>query len=372
MRILRPLILFRLCRIFSERIGHFIPDSAEHLARRNYKSQRTIDLYFFGMISNHQWAKMVQRSKLFVLGPWLHYLYRWNQLIPGGQVHQMKSSKTNSRDIENLFGTFDVALKFSEEENSTSLAWLKERGWKYGEPFVCLIVRDSKYLSNFQLIEGNYDYHNYRNSEINTYIAAVRWLNSRDVWVIRMGKEMLKPMEISSEKFIDYAFDPQKSDLLDIWLFANSAGIITTGTGPDGLAAIYRKPTLCINVLPLIDIWSWSNVICVPKNLFWKENGRELSLTQLLAGDWWHSHDFESRGIHIEDLSDMEILHSVKEFWQRIEKSYVDSQSNQDLQYLFRQKLMNSPLFNRYHKILNPCCRVGAYWISTKQNEFFT
>jgi hypothetical protein len=87
LRLLRPFLLIRICRIFSERIGHFTADIAEHLARQNFKDERTLDIFYFGAVANTQWERMARRSSLKIVGPWISYVAKWNRLIPGGDSH---------------------------------------------------------------------------------------------------------------------------------------------------------------------------------------------------------------------------------------------------------------------------------------------
>ena len=56
-----------------------------------------------------------------------------------------------------------------------------------------------------------------------------------------MGKIAENPIEIDNKRVVDFPFDKDKSDLIDTWLFTNSNGCISTGTGPDLLTGIYGK-----------------------------------------------------------------------------------------------------------------------------------
>ena len=141
-RVMRPFIFIRIGRLFSGRIGHFVPDAAEHSVRKSLQVQRTYDFYyFFGGICNNQWAKMVRRN-LRIKGGWLKYIWHWNNFIPGGAKHNLPQSFTNSRDPQGLLTKIDVSYDFLPEENKISREWLKSKGWKEGEPFICLQVRD--------------------------------------------------------------------------------------------------------------------------------------------------------------------------------------------------------------------------------------
>ena len=368
-RVIRPLVLIRICKIFSERIGHFTADIAEHLARQNFKQFHTLDFFYFGTVSNKQWEKMARRSSLSIVAPWFRYLDRWNQLIPGGSAHVLKSSLTQSRDTEGLFERFNATIPFLPEENELALKWLTSKGWTFGEPFICLLVRDSKFLEAFRTSSADANYHDYRDSDIRTYLTAMGWLSSQGVWVLRMGKSMAHPLQSISDRIIDYAFDAQKSDLLDIWLFANCSGVISTATGLDQLAMIYRKPQLYVNAMPLGSIHTWSRMIWVPKNLRWGKSKQPLSISQYLEHSYYQLNEYASAGIEIIDLSSDEILMVVKEFWWKICGSWDPTEVDAEKQKRFWEIFKSWAQYDKMHGVHHPNAVVGNDWLLPIDDE---
>lgn len=368
-RVIRPLVLIRICKIFSERIGHFTADIAEHLARQNSKRFHTLDLYYFGTASNTQWEKMACRSSLIIVAPWFRYLDRWNQVIPGGSAHVLKSSLTQSRDTEGLFERFNATIPFLPEENELALKWLTSKGWTFGEPFICLLVRDPKFLEAFRTSSADANYHDYRDSDIRTYLPAMEWLSSQGVWVLRMGKSMAHPLQLNSHRILDYAFDAQKSDLLDIWLFANSTGVISTATGLDQLAMIYRKPQLYVNAMPLGSIHTWSRMIWVPKNLRWGKSKQPLSISQYLEHSYYQLNEYAEAGIEIIDLSSDEILMVVKEFWWKICGSWGPTAVDTEKQKRFWEIFKSWVRYDKMHGVHHPSAVVGNDWLLSIDDE---
>jgi putative glycosyltransferase (TIGR04372 family) len=370
MRAIRPLVIIRICGIRSDRIGHFVADVAEHIGRENIKPARTLNYYFLkGPISNIQWELMVKRSSLRVLGDWLRYLDGWNRIIPGGGLHTMSSSLTDSRDLEGLFHKFDCTIPFLPTESANCEAWLETKGWTKGEPFIVLLVRDSEYLKNNH---SNYDwnYHSYRNSDFRTYLLAMEWLASHGVWVLRMGKSMALPLQSNSHKIVDYAFDSGKSDLLDIWLFSNSSGIISTASGLDQLGGIYRKPILFLNAMPLFDIASFFNMTWIPKRLRWRGTNQDLTLNEVLENSYYDSGQYIEKGIEIIDLSEQEILSSVIEFWQQEFLGRVPTSNEVELNKSFWQTFETSPAFRNNHGWRHPKAKISSNWLMSMGEEF--
>jgi len=370
-RAIRPIVKIQICRINSERIGHFVSDIAEQIGREKSRNPRTLRFFYFGDISNVQWEKMAKRSILKVFGPWLKYIDQWNRLIPGCEDHLMLSSNSGSRDMEGLFQKFDCSLPFTKSEVESCKSWLRSKGWNEGEPFVTLLVRDSAYLQDLNP-SFDWSYHDYRDSEIETYIPAIDWLTGQGVWVLRMGKIQSRPMKTNSNMAIDYAFDLEKSDLLDIWLFANSSAIISTASGLDYLGGIYRKPILFLNALPLFDLASSFDMTWVPKNLIWKDSGEFLTLSETIEHNHYYSNEYAANGIAVEDLSTDVIEQSVIEFWQEIRLGEKYSQKDTEAQALFWDVFTKHSKFKDKHNVVHRNASVGNFWLSKMGSRYLS
>jgi len=367
-RALRPIVLIRIGTLTSGRIGHFVADGAEQVARLQQQPTNTVDWFWLGKTCNSQWELMIRRS--LPVHAWVKHLDWWNRALPGGSAHERPSSYTDSRDVEGLYARYDVKIPFLPTESDEALTWLRGKGWTDGEPFVCLLVRDDEYLAKDPLHGkgttrsiDEWSYHRYRNSDIDTYLPAIHWLTEQGVWVIRMGKLMAKPLPTGIGHVIDYAFDPGKSDLLDIWLFANCIGCVSTSTGPDAVSVVYGKPLLFVNALPLGLSLSWGESIWVPKPLRWAAMGRALSVSEHLANTWLTASEYEKAGIKIVNLSSDEITAAVQEFWQRSSGSWKEAEEDQLKQVAYRNTFFEWPEFSTYNGWLHPDARVGTAWL---------
>ena len=256
-------------------------------------------------------------------------------------------------------------MSFLPDEDAEAKAWLYRQGWQEGEPFVCLLVRDSSFKSG---IVGQ-DTMTYRNSDIATNATAAEWLAEQGVWVLRMGKKMAKPIPTNHPRIIDYAFHPEKSDFLDIWLFAHCDFCITTLSGPDNISAVYHRPLLVLNFLPLVDLFSWANAMHVPKKLVWQKSNSPLTCREYLENNGDGNY-LNHEGIQWIDLSSEEILAAVQEWWQRLKGTWVDTKSSLDRHHRFWEIYRNHPDFPTYHSWVHPECRMGATWLESKGDAF--
>lgn len=380
-RVIRPWILIRMQLINGNRIGHFSIEASIYLAHQSLqnKKQRILNLFFIWNIwpcCNSQWDRMVRRQ-LNVYW-WVEHLLYFNRLIPGGEVHLVPSAYPD-RDHSGLIHRTKVRFEFTSEEKVFAKSWLKKRGWQEGEPFVCLLVRDSSYLASLRV---DYEkglkecsYQNHRDSDIETYIPAIKRLVEEGFWVIRMGKVMDKPMSWNHSKVIDYPFVEDQDDLMDVWLSANCYLFISTACGLDGITDVYRRPLLFINVLPLSHWFSWSNNIIVPKHLVWKDTGKNLTLLEHWEHNYMELERYVEAGIYIINLTSQEIVEAVLEKVQRIAGTWHDSAEDVVRQKKFFARFKISPKFSDWdysslHGWIHPEARIGANYLRTMGDAF--
>jgi putative glycosyltransferase (TIGR04372 family) len=353
----------------SNRIGHFIPDTLEELIRLQ-KGKKVITFWSATLISNKQWHKMIR--KYMYIGPIHKYSVFWNKFIPGSQRHTSVMSLNSSRDPKGKFFSGLIKPKMSNSDIMKSKKLLEQIGWK-GEPFICLLSRDNAYLDYLDNLAGkfNFDrsYHSYRNSDIETYRLAINHLLDKGYWVFRMGTITERKLEISHKKFLDYPYFDKKCDLLDIYLFSNCAGLISTSTGIDGLSQAYGIPTLIVNGLPLGLAATFFNTIWVPKNLTWKNNNRSLTVKEYIENCYEETSDYITAGINVIDLSEKQILNAVMELVTRIENNEIESESDIFLQETFLNLLKNWSDFSSYHHFIHPGFKIGQDWISSMRDK---
>ena len=365
-RIIRPFLLIRFGTFFSNRIGHFVADSAHQFVKQD---TNIIELYWLdNSTCNKQWSKMVKHN--LPVYWWVKYVDIWNKYLPGGDIHSRPLSVNGSRDLHGLLDKHQgEMLKFIPKEEKKAKEWLEKQGWRDGDSFVCLLVRDSGYLDSEQKFsEYDWDYHSYRNSDIGTYVEAMEWLAEQGVWVIRMGKVMSKRISTKNSRIVDYAFCPNKNDLLDIWLFANCNLCISTVSGIDYVSDVYRKPLLSLNYLPLNDMVSWSNSINYPKHLKWSDSDNFLTLEEHLEHGYNYTKDYEEAGIDVIDLTSDEITSVVQECWTRLEDTFMETDHDTNQQNQFWKTMRESTLFKKQHDFIHPKARLASTFLRNNPN----
>ena len=378
-RSVRPIVTIRLGSIDSTRIGHFVADAACHITEFRRQPPNIKDWFWFGPTCNSQWGCMVRRTLPIVQATkWVDI---WNQRLPGGESHSRPVYTDGAVPLGQVLETpRSGMIPFLPSEDEQGLTWLKRQGWTDGEPFVCLLVRDSAFLTRDPLqnkldtrnSSEKWSYHDYRDSNIEDYVPAMEWLADQGVWVLRMGKIMERPIPTKHSRIVDYAFDPGRNDLLDIWLFANCTGCISTGTGIDIVSCVYGIPNLFVNFTPLGGLWAYHELLTIPKHLYWDATGLPLTLSEYLCHNYGNSYRYADAGIRFADLEPHELMTAVQEFWYRIDGSWNESPENEDRQQRFWKQFKNWQEYRLYHHAIYSKSRVGTDWLHSRGESFLS
>lgn len=353
------------------RIGHFAHETAfQYAVRSDSRTTRWLDLRCFSPkhpVSNEFLLTMARRN--FVIAQWALptvQLARRLNLSPRWLVDP--DLPFSGRDQNGLIVRTERRMEFSADEDASARAWLASIGMAPDEQFVCVMVRDSAYLNETpghrpEDSGRSWAYHDYRDTPIEDYAVAAEWLAGQGVWVFRMGKIVRGRLRTTSNRVIDYANLPDRSDFLDIWLMANCSLCVSTGTGPDTLAYAHDKLVVHVNFIPTVGMWSWARTVVAPKPLFLGEAPAPLSLQATLTVNFGHTETFREAGIRVGSLAPEMIRDVVSEAWQRHSGSWEDTESDVRRQSAAWADLQLNESFSSLHAYRNPEARFSTVWL---------
>jgi putative glycosyltransferase (TIGR04372 family) len=345
-RVLRPVILIRFGRLYSDRIGHFaLEPELFYLCRRDagMVPQRTLDIFYYDtVISNYQLKKMWDRTLLVArtwLGSSLVYLVdRWNRRLWGYEVHVIKFPKAKDfHDFHGLLDRFPPHLSFTLDEEREGSSALRELGIPEQTPFICFINRDSAYLAATVTWRTEHWQRNndYRDFSIYDCLPAVEELVRRGYFAIRMGAVVKEALDTTNPYIFDYA-TKARNDFLDVYLFAKCRFMIATASGPASLGWIFRRPIALINVIPLhgapIPARAAGDLFIPQKCWLIKEKRlmtfKEQTVSgaaKFYAGEQFLEHDIEVISNTPEEITDLviEMDERLKGTWQPTEEDEI-------------------------------------------------
>lgn len=341
MRLISHWLLVRLGNLTSSRLGHFAGEPELYLCKIDasiYKrSQWQIDIFFMGKPCNQQlavmWRRVLKIWPLWIVGP----IFVVNQLIPGGKLHDIDIAN-DVRDVHNLLDRSPPHLLYTAEEEERGEAGLRSMGLPVGAKLVCLNVRDSAYMNNID--SGKWDYHSYRDSNIQNYVLAAEVLAERGYFVIRMGAKVNEAINSTHPKVIDYAFNGMRNDFMDIYLGSKCVFCISTGTGWEVVPGwLFRKPICNVNYSPVGDLCTWSNKnIMLTKHHLQAISNKKLSFRKIFkqgVGFCSKTSDYESKGIKLIENTPEEICDVVIEMDERINGTWQPHNDDELLQQKF-------------------------------------
>src|SRR3990167_794205 len=350
-----PFVKIKFIRLCSDRIGHYAMNTELllcHLDEIKRKEKKV--KYFFYLLNapicnvqlHIMWKRVIRilpfTKIIMQVDNVMQFIFR--DKYKNSALKKFETGAGNE-DVEGYFKKFNTHLSFTNIELQRGRQLLLTLGIPIGARYVCLYVRDATYLSR-HYPKKDWSYHFYRDCDIQNFSKAALYLANKGYYVIRMGKAVAKAFNIKNPKIIDYAKNQLRSDFLDIYLTAHCQFFISTSAGLDGVAQIFRKPILFVNVAPLqhqLQYWYPCNLFII-KNIFDKTKNHFISLKELdrkILGIHNLNKTFEENNWEIVDNNADEILEAVSEM-----ESFIFRQEYKEKNNPFRSLLENSLTFS--------------------------
>lgn len=385
---IRRWVLITFGSLVSTRIGHFADNPEQAICAADLRlfdlGQRCIGIWCFAVrpgtitpdVCNTQLAIMWKRV-MYIWPVWLIVpAIKAAQWVPTGHKHVRVMDSIGldgDHDVYDFYGKCNTHLSFSAEEIELGHNLLKEFGIKSTDDIVCLHVRDSSYLNTYHAGK-DWTYHNYRDSDINTYAEAAILLAEKGSYVFRMGKSASKPFNVQHDRVIDYAFSKKRSDFLDVFLAWRCKFAISTGSGWDSLPAVFRRPIAYVNFCPLGHVHSYRrNSIFISKWYVNRLTGKRLNINKIFSSPIAYassSDEFQQHNIQLIDNSASEIRNVALEMWERCYGIFFETKEDS----IFQQKFWESFRFDgfshsghRLHGDVNAKCSA----VFLRENPWF-
>lgn len=332
--ILKPIKKIYLAPLNSSRMGHFVMDTEILLARihQDELTQNTkLNVIWFSdsLICNNFVFKIWQQ-KLTIMP--------YSKLTASIFSSAVTVEKITKIKLTYRFNTWDGYLRYihlletspkvfeiSKQLEEECLNELESQGIDTTKKWVCILDRNSQYLEKHQP-DKNWNFNDYRNTDINTYLDAAEYLAKKDIYIFRMGNLNGPPLSSAhTNLIIDYCNSNWSSDKLDIFLSLNCLFFLGSANGLSAIPVAARKPLLDVNLaLPLHAIRFKSNHIFIMKKFIHKKTRLPIDLHDYLdigtKGGFTidnprhlRSQDLEKFNILVFDNTSTEILEATEE-----------------------------------------------------------
>ncbi len=372
-RLMRPFLLVRMEGINNEKFGHLIMNVELYLCEIetgiNRPSVKFLDILYCarGETANEYVLNAWKRIILFAPSCIMRPLSIANRMIYSGAIHEIGSNANHDRDVLNLLERTMPHIGFNKYEVAGGENLLTLLGVSPRREFVCLCVRDDGYHG------GHKD--TARNADIASYSKAILELVDRGYYVLRMGKNNSRYSDVENQMFIDYSNSIYRNDFMDLFIGSRCRFMITTGTGCDGPAMLFRKPILYTNFFPVSYLITWGrDYLIIHKKILDNLTGELISLEHMVKDELASLDDidgFSNLGLSLLDNTCDEILDCVVEMDGRISGVWLERAEDREMQYKYWQKFprhLCDAGGRRLHGDIR--CRIGTKFLRDNSSLF--
>ena len=255
-------------------------------------------------------------------------------------MHNLYLSKKNQnkilkyKDQIKKISNFNVNfLKIDKEDEEIGREYIKNFGAKEFN-YICFHARDDAYLKNYDK-KKNWDYHNFRDSNIDNYLLAIEYLTNKGHYCFRMGSKVKKKIVSENTKIIDYASSNYQSDLLDIYLGSKCLMAVYSESGISVIPEVFNRPIVYVNWPALNFSCFNSDSLVIPKSFFQKKKNRFLSFSEILELNLeanFRSEYLKEKEIDLIENTPEEICNAVSENYKRIKGNWKNDKEAEKLQ----------------------------------------
>lgn len=311
--LIKPIVLIRFGNLGCERIGSLLGVEL-YLLTNKFKKQKVklFDIWVTGdFISNEQYLIILKRKFLVIQQLFIFYkvLEKLSKYINIYSKHIVRIGSKHVFHDYKLLDKYPIQLNLTKQEINKGELILKQMGIPKNAKIICITSRDDLYLRRTHP-SVDFSYHNYRDSNVNNYIPAIKALIKKNFYVVRMGKIAAKRVNIKSNKFIDYSFHPLRSDLMDFFLAYKCYFWIGNNSGLDPVAWVFRKPLVLTNMAPFMALRMYAKKNYYSLKTYVNSKNQKLSISKIFdygIVNSTHSENFKKKKIQL-------IEHNPKEY----------------------------------------------------------
>ena len=231
------------------------------------------------------------------------------------------------------FASSDTGLRLNEQiiKSSNYHKKLCKKLEINSEKYICITSRDENHLKSFD-DKSNWDYHNYRNSDIDNLTKLALYAKKElKMDVVRIGsnpKKRIKWTSLINPKIIDYSFSKYNSPRNDIELISGCNFFINNGGGPVAAAVAARREIITINHIPIRMSIGYVWGLWIPKILKFANSKKILSfreIEKLELAKALDSIDYLNANVEIFENEEDDILNAIKDYF-KIKNGLLNSE----------------------------------------------
>ncbi len=257
--------LIRVGKIKSDWLGEFVIRSEIYVHEKKRFYSNSLDFLIINKYISNKFFYKKLKSKIRVYPTiFLDTLYLidfFSKYFPSLDKHKAFRND-QQRDTLRVLDKEPVFFDISVKEKDKGEQILKNIIKKDFKGIVLFCVRNKDYNHKY-FNDRDWRYLNYRDYSFEDFLPAAEFLANKNYIVLRMGKFNSSKLNFHNKNIIDYSTSSWRSDFMDYYLGYKSSFCISTQTGMDCFARLFRKPFGTI-VNPIEDIFyfqkNWNHI----------------------------------------------------------------------------------------------------------------
>ncbi len=339
--ILRPLIIIRIGKLNTSRIGHLATNTAlYYIKNKKINKSKTLDLFYCDRLIANRYLLNLWRKKIIIL-PRIFLFSIFNLVIKFKytlKFHYADNNEGGDQDPDQLLLKFEPILKLPDEDIIKGKKILQKLGTD-SRKIILFFARDEAYTNYLLSKKIDIRFHSYRNANIDNFIFAAEELTKKGYALIRVGSMVNKTIKSKFKYIIDYSNSEYQSDFMDIYLQSVCEFFITSGTGINEVARIFNRPLLYASFTPYAYSPTYqNNIICIYKKYKDIKRNKFLSLNEMFkqnVAQAYHKDIFIKNNIELIDNTPEEIKDAAFEMLVAIKNNFQISEEDKSLQNKF-------------------------------------
>ena len=342
--VIYPLIKIRYSFQSSERLGEIAVQMEIYLSENNLNRKKNyFDVFILtDIISNKTYIDLLKKKILILPNIITFPIYRVIVILGNNfKFFNKLLLKTKYEDCNFSLLRSNINLNPDSSFILKGENFLRSIGVPVNSKIICLIVRDEEYLKK-KFSNKNFQYHNYRNCNIENFKNAINSATKRGYYVFRMGEFVKKELKIDNNMYIEYS-TKYRTDFLDVFLAYKCNFCITTSTGWDSLPSFtFRKPVVWTNFSPVGNLLTYSPDFLfsfkIHQNSITKEKLNLKKISESHASYSFDSKFYKDSNIELLENTPQEIEDLTIEMIDKLEGQIVYTREDEDLQNVFWKK----------------------------------
>ena len=337
-------LIFRIFTIqvpyfFTERIGHLVVDLDSFLKEQyllNGRYPSSVLLAPPNLVANSKLLEYWKEYFIVIQNPLLCRLLLPLCFHPLLRLEDKYAATINASSsiykISAEWGNQDPLLRVSDHDLAVGSETLLKMGLNKGDWFICIHSREGGYSPSDEHL------HSFRNTPIEDFLPAIKFITSQGGKCIRMGDSSMKPAPKDVD-LIDYATSPFKSELMDIFLCSECLFFLGSNSGIFELSTLFGTPVATVNMAPMSILPRGLYDLSLPMLYKDSKSAKLISFSEIMEtnrSNYRTSEEFSNAGITLVPNKPEEILELATEQFYRTTNSYTSEAPEEILQNKYK------------------------------------